>query len=239
MTSHPGSNNLAQPSLEFCKVSTDPDPDYDVPLWGIEFTLQPGELLLVRQERGHLHTPLADLALGLIEPRQGQVRINGRSWQQLSAGQAARQRGRCGRFFAGQAWYTALPIDANICLAQRHHSQQKVAEIEAEAAALARFFGLPGLPLGEPTKARAGDLDRAALVRTFLGNPELIILEQPTRYLYPEIMPPLLNALHSARSKGTAVIWTTYDTEIWDEPALNPSLRGTMFGSRMQLNREE
>ncbi len=238
MTSNQSSSALP-PRLELCKVSTDPDPDYDVPLWGIDFALQPGELLLVRLERGHLNTPLADLALGLIEPREGQVRFNGSNWQRLSAPRAAQQRGRCGRFFVAQAWYTALPIDANICLAQQHHSQHPRTEIEAEAAALARFFGLPGLPLGEPTKARADDLDRAALVRAFLGNPELIILERPTRFLYPEIMPPLLNALQSARSKGAAVIWTTYDAEVWEEPALNPSLRGTMFGSRMQLNREE
>ncbi len=52
-------------------------------------------------------------------------------------------------------------------------------------------------------------------------------------------MPPLLNALRSARNKGAAVIWTTYDAEIWEEAAINPSLRGTMFGSRMQLSREE
>ena len=225
------------PRLSLRGVSTEPDPFYDVPLWGIDFSLQPGELLLVRLERGHLRTPLADLALGLIPPRQGEVCYNGEDWQRLSATRAARRRGRCGRFFAEHGWYTALPLHANICLAQLHHSQRPVADIETEAAALAQFFGLPGLPLGTPEATRAGDLDRAALVRAFLGNPDLIILERPTRFLYPEIMPPLLNALRSARSRGAAVIFTTCDAEIWDEPALNPSQRGTMFGSRMQLIR--
>ncbi len=228
-----------QPRLALNDVSTDPDPDYDVPLWGVNFSLQPGELLLVRLERGHLRTPLADLALGLIEPRQGQVCINGEDWQQLPAAHAASLRGRCGRVFAEQNWYTALSVGANICLAQQHHSLRPLDEIEASAATLALFFGLPGLPLGSPTKTRAGDLARAALVRAFFGQPDLIILERPTQYLYPEIMPPLLNALRSARKKGAAVIWTTGDSKIWNEPAINASQRGTMFGSRMQLSGKE
>ncbi len=228
-----------QPRLTLHNVSTDPDPNYDVPLWGINIRLQPGELLLVRLERGLFRTPLADLALGLIEPRQGRVCFNGDDLQLLSAPRAARLRGRCGRVFAEQGWCAALSLNANICLAQQHHSLRPLEDIEAEAAALARFFGLPGLPLGSPTKTRAGDLSRAALVRAFLGRPELIILERPTRNLYPEIMPPLLNALRSARNKGAAVIWTTCDTEIWNEPAVNASQRGTMFGSRMQLISKE
>ncbi len=228
-----------QPRVILQNVSTDPDPNYDVPLWGISIRLQPGELLLVRLERGHLRTPLADLALGLIEPRQGRICFNGDDWQLLSAARAASLRGRCGRVFAEQGWCAGLSVNANICLAQQHHSMRPLAEIETEAAALARFFGLPGLPLGTPTQTRAGDLNRAALVRAFLGRPELIILEHPTRNLYPEIMPPLLNALRRARNKGTAVIWTTCDAEIWDEPAVNASQRGTMFGSRMQLIKKE
>ena len=237
----PSSNHMIQPSprLRLTDVSTDPDPNYDVPLWGINFSLQPGELLLVRLERGHLRTPLADLVLGLIQPRQGQVCFNGEDWQQLSPELAASRRGCCRRSVAEQGWYTALSLNANICLAQQHHSLRPLADIEAEAAALSAFFGLPGLPLGSPTKTRVGDLDRAALVRVFLGKPELIVLERPTQHLYPEIVPPLLNALRSARNKGAAVIWMTGDANIWNEPAIGASQRGTMFGSRMQLSGKE
>lgn len=221
------------PRLRLTEVSTDPDPNYDVPLWGIDFSLQPGELLLVRLERGHLRTPLADLALGLIQPRQGQVCFNGEDWQQLPPELVTSQRGRCRRSFSEQGWYSALSINANICLAQQHHSQRPLADIEVEAAALSGFFGLPGLPLGSPATTRVGDLDRASLVRAFLGQPELIVLERPTQNLYPEIVPPLLNALRSARNKGAAVIWTTCDANIWNEPAIGASQRGIMFGSRM------
>ena len=228
-----------QPRLVLCDVSTEPDPNYDVPLWGINLSLQPGELLLIRLERGHLRTPLGDLALGLIEPRQGQVCFNGENWQQVSPQHTASLRGRCGRAFAEQGWYAALSISDNICLSELHHSLRPLEDIEAEAAALALFFGMPGLPLGSPAKTRAGDLDRASLVRAFLGRPELIVLERPTQNLYPEVMPPLLNALRSARKKGAAIIWMTCDAEVWSEPAINASQRGTMFGSRMQLLSKE
>jgi len=44
-------------------------------------------------------------------------------------------------------------------------------DIEAEAAKLARMFGLPGLPRGRPAQMRLPDLQRAACVRAFLGTP--------------------------------------------------------------------
>ncbi len=232
-------NNSSATLLKVVGVTTDLDPAYDVPLWGIDFSLQAGELLLVRLERGHLRIPLGDLALGLLRPRQGQVNFRGRNWLSMSPERAAVQRGRCGRVFAEKAWCQALSLNANISLAQRHHSHRSQQDIEVEAADLARFFGLPGLPLSSPAQTRPSDLGRAELVRAFLGQPELIILEEPTKALFPEIMPPLLNAIRTARKRGAAVIWTTREMKIWQEPALNATQRGTMFGSRMQLACEE
>ncbi|GAB4170102.1 MAG: hypothetical protein Tsb0017_24760 [Geothermobacteraceae bacterium] len=221
--------------LAFCGVSSEPGPDYDVPLWDVSFALDPGELLLVRLEMGHLYTPLADLALGLINPARGQVLFNGRSWAELPPERAARLRGRCRRTYLDGGWYTAQTLITNICLAQMHHSRRSLEEIEIEAAELSRAFGLPGLPLGRPDEARDDDLQRASLARAFLGRPQLMILEEPTQDLYPDILPPLLNSLARARSRGAAVIWTTADERIWEHPEIGADRRGCMYGSRLRI----
>ena len=41
---------------------------------------------------------------------------------------------------------------------------------------------------------RLPDLQRAACVRAFLGTPDLVLLERPDEGVYPDIMPPLINA---------------------------------------------
>ncbi len=222
------------PVLSFEGVTTEPEAIYDVPLWGFNFTLGPGELFLVRLERGHYQIPLADVAIGLVEPVEGTVRFGGEDWRRMSPDRAAARRGRCGRVFSGQNWCSEMTVGDNITLARRHHSDRPEREIESEAANLARYFGLPGLPMRPPGRSLRGDLGRAALVRSFIGRPELIVLEQPTRHLFPEIMPPLINAVGAARSRGAAVIWLTAEPQVWDDDGLRAELRGTMFGSRMQ-----
>jgi phospholipid/cholesterol/gamma-HCH transport system ATP-binding protein len=233
MRDHSGVNNKMV--LTFKAVSTEPAPFFDTPLWNVSLTLSQGELLLIRMERGRLRLPLADLAAGLFHPGQGAVEFLGRDWRDLTPDYAAKQRGKIGRIFEDQGWISNLDMDENITLAQRHHSTRSDADIEGEATQLARLFGLPGLPHRAVSGTRQEDLRRSALVRAFLGNPALVILERPTRNLFPSIMPPLINAIRTARDSGSAVIWTTSEDRVWNDKGIRATVKCTMFGSRMNV----
>ena len=111
-------------------------------------------------------------------------------------------------------------------------------DVEEEAIGLARLFGLPGMPHTPVSRARREDLNRAAFIRAFLGQPALIILERPTRDLLPGILPPLINAVRLARDKGSAIIWTTSEDLVWSNPDIHATLKCTMFGSRMNVVEE-
>ena len=112
--------------------------------------------------------------------------------------------------FEEPGWISELDMDENITLSQQHHHPDRsLASIRDAAAELARRFSLPGLPLGKPSGMRAPDLRRAACVRAFLGEPELLILERPTTGIHPEIMPALIASVRAARARGAAVLWTT------------------------------
>jgi phospholipid/cholesterol/gamma-HCH transport system ATP-binding protein len=225
--------------LSFKSVSTEPAPFFDTPLWDVSFTLSQAELLLVRMERGRFRLPLADLAAGILEPVDGVVEFLGKDWQEMTADDAAMQRGKVGRVFENLGWITFLDVGQNITLAQRHHSTRTDSDIEAEAIHLARLFGLPGLPHTLVSKARREDLNRAAFIRAFLGRPALIILERPTRDLLPGILSPLINAVRLARNQGSAIIWTTSEDLVWRSPDIDATLKCTMFGSRMNVVEEE
>ena len=128
-----------------------------------------------------------------------------------------------------------LDIDENITLSQRHHTRRAVRDITDEATVLARQFGLPGLPLGKIDHLRRQDLQKAACVRAFLGEPVLILAEDPTRHVYADIIAPLVNTLFAARKRGAAVLWATSNPKVWDDPGLKPTARCKMTGSQMHL----
>ena len=224
--------------LAFNGVSTEPEPLFDTPLWDVTFTLSQGELLLLRLERGRFRLPVADLAAGVLEPRQGTVEFLGENWLRMSPDYSSAQRGKIGRVFEDHGWISNLDIDENITLAQRHHSNRSDSDIEEEATRLARMFGIPGLPRRPVAGMRQEDLRRSELIRAFLGTPVLIILERPTRNIFPGIIPSLMNAIRAARDRGSAVIWTTSEDRVWSESGIHATLKCTMFGSRMNVIKE-
>jgi phospholipid/cholesterol/gamma-HCH transport system ATP-binding protein len=224
--------------LELAGVTVESAPVYDSPVWNVTLRLAPGELALVRLERGVVRLPLADAAGGLAENYEGTAAFLGREWRSVAPGEGAALRGRIGRVFdavgaVGTGWVNSLDVDENIMLSQRHHTRRPTADIEAEAAKLARMFGLPGLPRGRPAQMRLPDLQRAACVRAFLGTPDLVLLERPAQGVYPDIMPPLINAVRSARARGAAVVWLTDTPAVWADRGIRPTWRCVMSGSQM------
>ena len=224
-------------SFEHVTIESGGAYEYDTSVWDVNLDLAPGDLVLIRMEKEHTRLPLADAACGVARPDEGAVRFVGESWTALSPETAAGRRGRIGRVFGDGGWVRALPVADNVTLPQRHHTRREPRDIEDEALALARLFALPGLPRGLPAEVRRQDLRRAACVRALLGEPRLLLLEEPTDGVYPEIMPPLVNALRAARRRGAAVVWLTSDTRVWKDPGVRASQRCLMSGS--QLMREE
>lgn len=227
--------NGTETILEVSNVAIEQQPPYETGLWSISLTLQPGALLLVLLETEHERIPLADAAEGLVTPSEGSVKCFGEDWQTMSADRAAEQRGRIGRVFDDEGWFSDLDVTQNILLSQRHHTRRSDDEILDEALGLSRLFGLPGLPRSHPSKVRRLDLRKAACVRAFLGQPTLILLERPARGAYADLIAPLINAVQSARRRGTAVLWTMADLKAWNNPGLRASGRAKMFGSQMHM----
>jgi phospholipid/cholesterol/gamma-HCH transport system ATP-binding protein len=230
----------ASPSiLKFNQVTIESSPYYETGLWNSSFEINPGELLLVRMEREDERLPLADATEGLVTPSQGSVIFLGENWQEMSPDHAAAQRGRIGRLFDDEGWIGDLDVDQNILLSQRHHTRRSEEDILEEALNLARVFCLPGLPRVRPGTMRRWDLRKAACIRAFLGQPVFIIIEQPVRGVYADLMAPLLNAAQSARRRGAAILWTITDPKIWNHSGIHATARARMFGSQLHVPETE
>ncbi len=226
---------MSDVTLEFQRVAVEGGHFYDSAIWQVSFRLRRSELALIHLEEGHLRIPLADAAQGLAEPVQGSVFFLGENWSTVSDERKHSERAKIGRVFDEPGWISELDMDENITLSQRHHTRRTESAIRNEASELARLFSLPGLPQGRPSSMRTPDLRRAACVRAFLGEPDLLILERPTAGVYPAIMPSLMTAVRRARERGAAILWTTDNWELWNDPGINPTIRCKMTGSQMSI----
>ncbi|HYB08956.1 MAG TPA: ABC transporter ATP-binding protein [Alphaproteobacteria bacterium] len=191
----------------------------------INFRLMPGELALIDQ-RGYTREEwFADLCCGLVALAEGTACFLGRDWAAMPYHYAAALRGRIGRVFATGGWIGFMDVAVNILLPQLHHTRDEHRELRDKAIDLACKFGLPGLPIGRPGDLSPSDLARAACVRAFLGDPALVLLENPTQGQFLDLLLPLFNTLATARSQGSAAIWLTRSDRVWRDPSVPSTYR--------------
>ncbi len=190
-----------------------------------ELNLFGGDLVLINLERPRFGSIMADACCGLHQTAAGSIYFLGKNWAMLPSDTANALRGRIGRVFTFGNWINRLTLLENILLPQLHHTRRNYRELRNEAAQLAKHFGLPGLPAGYPDDVIRVDHQRAACIRAFLGQPSLILLEEPTFGAYPDILPPLINAIRSACDRGAAVIWLTLEDQVWNESLLPATYR--------------
>jgi phospholipid/cholesterol/gamma-HCH transport system ATP-binding protein len=196
----------------------------------VNMTLRAGELTLIHVEPLQRASTFADACSGLVFPAQGHVSFLSQDWARLPSDLANALRGRIGRVFVTNTWLHHLSLLDNVMLRQLHHTRRPFAELRDEAVQLAARFGLPGFPAGAPRDCMPEDLQRAACVGAFLGGPALILLEEPTFAVYPELLAPLIHAIRRARSQGSAVVWLTAAAAVWNDPSIPATSRYRLVG---------
>lgn len=191
------------------------------------------DLVLIQVVNLHEAELWADLATGVLLPVDGRVSVLGNDLSSLDRDTGNWLRGRFGRVFCRGNWMDRLSLLDNILLQARHHTDRDYDDLKAEASALAASFGMPGIPLGIPGGIRRIDLQRAACVRAFLGEPLLVILEDPTYAAHGLLRKPLVDVIRAARNRGAAVLWFTPSTEIWRDRSIPAIRRYRMAGNEL------
>jgi ABC-type sugar transport system ATPase subunit len=210
---------VAELVLEIDNVTYPAEPPFDAGLPGCSFSIRRGGLVVVRTEKSVVHSPLVAVALGLMAPQSGTVRIGGRDWQSLTPDEAASWRGHIGRVFAEDGWVSNLDVDENLVLAQLHHTHRPREALWAEAAELASRFGIKEIPHIRVHLARRSELRILEWVRALLGDKALLALEYPLNNVAPAMFEPLMREIRRVRDTGTGVLWITRDEHEFAEAA--------------------
>lgn len=141
-----------------------------------EFQLEAGVTILFGASGSGKTTLLRCLA-GLTRPESGRITIGGRVLFDADAGVAvpARHRG-IGYVFQQLALFPHLSIGANIeyGLSSANSSERRQRSVD-----IARSFGIDHLLTRRPSEISGGERQRAALARSLVTTPSLLLLDEP------------------------------------------------------------
>jgi len=211
--------------LSFAGVTLLSDTHHAANVAKVSFEVASREIVLVLVEDHARYIPLCDLAEGLVEPHHGHVNFMGEDWLDMTNQRQADRRGRIGRVFDSQGWVSNLSVYDNIVLSQCHHTRRPEGDIHRDAERLADRVGLRPIPQVLPEIVPLADLRRAEWVRAFLGDPCLVLLEQPERGMPADSVSRLMDLTLAAAASGTAVVWMTTRRDCWEDRRLTSAKR--------------
>lgn len=163
--------------------------------------VEPGEIVALVGLNGAGKTTLMRLALGMLRPDRGVVRIAGVPLAQVPR----RVWRRVGQLVEVPLAYRELTVRQNLRLAAELHA----ADPDCVAAALTtwRLDGLAGRRTG---RLSLGNRQRVGLAAALQHEPALVILDEPSNSLDPAAVLILRDALRRVATAGTAVLVSSH-----------------------------
>ena len=184
-------------------------------LKGIDLSLAGGELTLLIGPSGSGKTTLLSILGCMLSPTSGEVRIRGRSTTGLSAEDlAAIRRENVGFIFQSYHLFPTLTAAENVCLAldvRGDHSPDARARADKALATV----GLAHRAHAFPRQMSGGEQQRVAIARAIVGEPSVVLADEPTAALDSENGQAVMNLLAEiAKDSSRALFIVTHDPRI-------------------------
>jgi phospholipid/cholesterol/gamma-HCH transport system ATP-binding protein len=155
-------------------------------LKGVSFALEKGETLVVMGGSGSGKTVLLRLIAGLLRPDAGQIRVFGTNIEHLSEEELLPIRRRLGYVFQGAALFDSLSVHENVAYPLREHTRLPGEEIRRRVVHFLSLVGLNDSVLGLlPAELSGGMRKRVGIARALVGEPEVMLYDEPTAGLDP------------------------------------------------------
>ena len=154
-------------------------------LQGVDLVVPPGKLTTIIGRSGEGKSVLLKHMIGLLQPDEGEVWVDGTEISRLK-GQALNEvRKRFAMLFQGAALFDSLTVFENVAFPLREKLRMKGASVTDRVEEKLEQVGLAGMGHKFPAELSGGMRKRAGLARALVMQPEIILFDEPTTGLDP------------------------------------------------------
>jgi len=188
-------------------------PSGHIALGDVSLTIQRGEFAFLVGPSGAGKSTLIGLLVRDVLPTAGEVHVAGFPVHRLSGSDVPKLRRRIGVVFQDFRLLPRRTVRENVAFALEVTGADPEHVTTATERAL-RIVGLARLADRYPSELSGGEQQRTAIARAIVGDPELLIADEPTGNLDPLISWEIMELLMDINRLGVTVLVATHDSDI-------------------------
>ena len=182
----------------------------------LELSVEPNEFVAILGPSGSGKSTLLAIAGLLLSADEGQIRIAGQDLTSLNQGQWTQKRLELlGFIFQDHQLLSYMKIGDQLELVAKLKGEKDKKKRQEEVKALLADLGIEACYHQYPNQMSGGQKQRAAIARAFIGNPQVILADEPTASLDPDRGQEIAQLIRKeVKSKNKSAIMVTHDRSI-------------------------
>jgi cell division transport system ATP-binding protein len=182
----------------------------------LSFSIEPQSFQFLTGPSGAGKTTLLKLILLSLKPTRGLITLFDQDAMTLEKNEVTRLRRRIGVVFQDFRLLDHLTTYENVALPLRVLGRDD-SSYRGEVVELLRWVGLGDRMHVLPPVLSGGEKQRAAIARAVIAQPELLLADEPTGNVDPNLAQRLLRLFVELNRSGTSVVIATHDIALMDQ----------------------
>ena len=182
----------------------------------LNLSVEPNEFVAILGPSGSGKSTLLAIAGLLLSADEGRIRIAGQDLTGLNQGQWTQKRLELlGFIFQDHQLLSYIKIGDQLELVAKLKGKKDKKKRQEEVKALLADLGIEACYHQYPNQMSGGQKQRAAIARAFIGNPQVILADEPTASLDPDRGQEIAQLIRKeVKSKNKSAIMVTHDRSI-------------------------
>ena len=172
-----------------------------------------GEFVFLTGPSGAGKTTLLKLIYCEESPTQGEILVNGINISRIKPSQIPYLRRNIGIVFQDFKLLKDLTVFQNVAFALEV-TGIRGKELKRRTWKTLRMVGLLEKMDETPLKLSGGEQQRVAIARALANNPPILLADEPTGNLDPEITLDIINLMNNLNASGTTIVVATHNTDL-------------------------
>jgi len=179
----------------------------------LSLNIEKGEFLFITGPSGSGKSTLLKLLLREELPSEGQLKVFGRNLSDLTPRQVQEYRRSLGFIFQDFRLIPRFTVFQNVAFVMRVLGVPPAVQ-QRKTFQMLKWVGLQHRMNAIPEELSGGEQQRIAIARALVNDPQLVLADEPTGNLDPDLSLEIMNMFREMNSRGTTVVVATHDREL-------------------------